>query len=147
MMKPGKNGYRIDFNNNVVVMNYKFAAAASIFGSVEYEIVKGIRSDFPQMKEVVVSGRERKTTNENKRLTYENMEIHIKAYENAEELMNYFATVKSLSKTVASPYKYVSDWFKMQFPNYRSTLSLEEKKLIVLPIPAPELKQYKAAIK
>ena len=144
-MKPGKNGYKIFFNENTVVMNYKFASAAGQFGTREYEIIKGIRADFPQMKEVVVSGRERKNANENKRLTYENMEIHIQAYENSDELLEVFETVKSLSKAVASPYKYVSDWFRMQFPNYKAATVLAERNLMVLPVSAPDPKQYKVA--
>ena len=35
-MKPGKNGYKIYFNVNTVVMNYKFAAAAGEYGTDEY---------------------------------------------------------------------------------------------------------------
>ena len=54
-LKPGKNGYKIYFNVNTVVMNYKFAAAAGEYGTNEYNIMKGIREDFPGMAEVVVS--------------------------------------------------------------------------------------------
>ena len=63
--KPGKNGYKIIFNENMVVMNYKFAAAAAEYGTKEYKIMKGIRRDFPGMAEVVVSGRDKKTPHPN----------------------------------------------------------------------------------
>lgn len=139
-MKPGKNGYKIFFNENTVVMNYKFASAAGQFGTREYEIIKGIRSDFPQMKEVVVSGREKKTPRPNKHLTYRNMETHIGAYENSAELMEAFEIVKAQSKVAISPYKYVCDWFETQFPSYQNAVSTG-KKLTVLPVPAPVMKQ------
>lgn len=85
MVKPGKNGYKICFATDTVVMNYKFAAAAGKIGTTEYKIMKQIREDFPDMSEVVVSGRQQKSPRPNKRLTYENMETHIGVYENAEE--------------------------------------------------------------
>ena len=37
--KPGKNGYKIVFATNTVVMNYKFAAAAAEYGTKEYKIM------------------------------------------------------------------------------------------------------------
>ena len=114
---PGREGYKILFNENTVIMNYKFAAAAAKYGTPENKLMKNIREDFPGMAEVVVSGREQTSAKKNTRLTYENMETHIKVYENADELMEVFESVKALSQTCASPYKYVRDWFEAQFPN------------------------------
>ena len=98
-VKPGKNGYKIVFNENMVVMNYKFAKLAGQYGTKEYKIMKGIRRDFPGMAEVVVSGREKKSTHPNTRLTYENMEIHINAYENANDLLEVFEPVKAYPRS------------------------------------------------
>lgn len=143
--KPGKNGYKILFESNVVIMNKKFAAAAATCDSPEYKIMKQIRRDFPGMNELVVSGREKKSTAVNTRLTYKNMEQYIMAYENAEDLLEVFCTVRALSLPMASPYKYVSDWFKAQFPDYKQSpvFDQENGKLKVLPIPAPDCKEYK----
>lgn len=145
-MKPGKNGYKVLFATNTVVMSYKFSAAAAEYGTKEYKIMKGIRRDFPGMVEIVVSGREKKTPHPNTRLTYENMEIHINAYENANDLLEVFETVKALSKVCASPYKYVHDWFVAQFPNYKSTPIFQDNKLTVIPVPAPPVKEYQKKI-
>ena len=101
--KPGKTGYKIVFTTNTVVMNYKFAAAAAQYGTKENRIIRNIRHDFPGMAEITISGRQKKTAAPNTRLTYENMETHISAYENADELLEVFKTVKALSKTCASP--------------------------------------------
>ena len=84
---PGREGYKILFNENTVIMNKKFAAAAAKYGTRENILLKNIRTDFPGMDEVVVSGREQTTARANHRLKYENMERHIRAYENAEELL------------------------------------------------------------
>ena len=53
---PGREGYKILFDKNTVIMNYKFAAAAAKYGTRENVLLKNIRIDFPGMTEVVVSG-------------------------------------------------------------------------------------------
>ena len=140
---PGREGYKILFNENTVIMNYKFAAAAAKYGTPENKLMKDIRNDFPGMAEVVISGREQTSAKSNSRLTYENMETHIKVYENADELMEVFASVKALSQTCASPYKYVRDWFEAQFPDYKSVPIFRDNKLTILPVPAPSVVEYK----
>ena len=142
-MKPGKNGYKIYFNTNTVVMNYKFAELAGKYGTKEYRIMKGIRRDFPGMAEIVVSGREKKSPRPTTRLTYENMEKYIRVYENADELLAVFETVKAASVALASPYKYVCDWFKAQFPEYKQSVVFDNGKLSVIPAKAPEAADYK----
>ena len=140
---PGREGYKILFNENTVIMNKKFAAAAAKYGTRENILLKNIRTDFPGMDEVVVSGREQTTARANHRLKYENMERHIRAYENAEELLEVFKTVKTMSAPLASPYKYVADWFKAQFPNYKETPVLQAGVLKVVPKEPPKITEYK----
>ena len=140
---PGRNGYKIMFGDNTVIMNYKFAEAAAKYGTKENRIIRNIRHDFPGMAEVIVSGRECDSAKANTRLTYENMEKHIRAYDNADELLEVFKTVQSLSKACASPYKYVCDWFKVQFPNYKKTPIFKDGGLTVAPVKAPEIIEYK----
>ena len=123
---PGREGYKILFDRNTVIMNYKFAAAAAKYGSKENALLKNIRKDFPGMVEVVVSGREQTTPRPNHHLTYENMEQYIKATGSATALLDEFATVKAQSKASVSPYKYVGDWFTAQFPNYKTAKKAEE---------------------
>ena len=140
---PGREGYKILFNENTVIMNYKFAAAAAKYGTPENKLMKNIRNDFPGMTEVVVSGREQTSAKKNTRLTYENMETHIKVYENADELMEVFESVKALSQTCASPYKYVRDWFEAQFPNYKKAPVFQNGKLTIVPIATRKVSDYK----
>ena len=140
---PGREGYKILFNENTVIMNHKFAAAAAKYGTKENKLMKNIREDFPGMVEVIVSGRECDKAKPNSRLTYDNMKKHIAAYDNSAELMEVFETVKALSKPAASPYKFVADWFVAQFPNYDKAPTFKDGKLTVLPIKAPDIKEYK----
>lgn len=139
---PGREGYKILFNQNTVIMNHKFAAAAAKYNTKENTLIKNIRNDFPGMAEVVVSGHEYLGAKTNHRLTYKNMEKYIRVYENAEELLDVFATVKAASVALASPYKYVCDWFKAQFPDYKKTPVFKDNILTVAPVPAPEIKDY-----
>ena len=136
-------GYKLDFATGTLTINYKFAKALSDYGSPEYLRYKAILADFPNLKVIRKAGRTVTSTRPNKRLTYENMETHIKAYENADSLMDVFETVKAVSVTVASPYKYVSDWFKAQFPDYDKVPVFKDNKLTMLPVSAPDTKEYK----
>lgn len=140
---PGREGYKILFNENTVIMNYKFAAAAAKYGTKENVLMKSIREDFPGMAEVVISGRVQPSAKTNHRLTYENMEKYIRVHQNAEELLEVFTTVKAASVALASPYKYVSDWFKAQFPKYKKSVVFKDGSLTVAPIKAPEIIEYK----
>jgi hypothetical protein len=140
---PGREGYKILFGENTIIMNHKFAAAAAKYGTKENRLIRNIRHDFPGMAEVIVSGRECESAKTNTRLTYENMEKHIQAYDNADELLEVFKTVKTLSQACASPYKYVCDWFKAQFPNYKKAPVFKDGKLTVVPTKAPDIIEYK----
>ena len=132
------NGYKIDFANNTFTMNYTFAAAASQFGTEEFKIVMAIKTDFPQMTISEKSGRIQKSPKPNKGLTYKHMESHINGYDNADELMEMYRIVRKRSASAKSPYKYVCDWFKAQFPNYEKP-NLDERALIVKPLHLEEI--------
>lgn len=138
-----KNGYKIDFKNKIIILNKKFAAFINQYGSAEYRIYKGLMRDFPHFETVVESGRQQKTPRYNKRFTYDNMEKYISTFANSEELLQIFETVKTKSAPLASPYKYVCDWFKAQFPNYKETPTFEKNDMIVSLIPEPKEENYK----
>ena len=140
---PGREGYKILFSTNTIIMNYKFAAAAAKYGTNEYNILKDIRADFPNMAEVVMSGREKKKARKNSRVTYENMKKHISVYKNSEELMNQFELIKAASKPCASPYKYVYDWFVKQFPHYNDSSLCNFENQVLSITPAPNTDEYK----
>ena len=137
------SGYKINFVTNTLTMNYKFHAASQEYGTEENKLVKEILNDFPSLSVVVKAGREVKTPNKNKRLTYANMKKHIAAYENSAELLDVFDTVEALSKSAASPYKFVSDWFVAQFPDYNKAPAFKDGKLIAASVKIPNIKDYK----
>lgn len=142
--KDTTRGYKINFATNTLTLNYKFADAAfNDYGSPEYERMKAILADFPQLKVVVEAGRKITTTRETKRLTYKNMETYMEQFDNSEELLTMFSKVKKMSKPLASPYKYVSDWFEAQFPDFRDCPDLEAEDTEVNVVDAPDTNDYK----
>lgn len=136
-------GYKIDFSDNTITMNYKFYKNAQDITSKEYKLLKSIKEDFPSITLQVEAGRKVTTTQKNKRFTYENMLRHMKSYKNSDDLIKMFETVKELSMPLASPYKYVCDWFNTQFPNYKDCMvSLESTGKSVPVVSAPSLEKY-----
>jgi len=139
----GKNGYKIDFASNTIYLNYKFSQAAGVIGSDEYHLYCKITEAFPNMKIVIRSGRNAKTSHINKRRTYANMEKYISCFENREELMHQFELAKAKSAIFKSPYAYVNDWFDMQFPDYKDVGSVGNKTVKLVSLPSCEKHKLK----
>ena len=135
-------GYKIDFATNTLTINYKFHKALSDYGSPEYNRYHAIMTDFPNLTVVVKAGREITTTRPTKRLTYPNMETYMGCFENADALLDRFTIVQKRSKVLASPYKYVRDWFQAQFPDYKESATFEEIKPAVPLAPIPDAALY-----
>jgi len=140
-----KKGYKIDFSNNTIYMNYKFAKASAQYGTDEYKLLQDIRRDLPQIKIVTRAGRKTKTCNANKRFTYANMEKYICVQDNADELMAAFAIAKEESKCAPSPYAFVRDWFVKQFPNYQECKVFEREKVVNFAEAAHQEKEEKVS--
>jgi hypothetical protein len=102
---------KITKNNNGLVTKV-FAENAKIFGSSEFKAWREFLEVFPNAKMVV----EKKNNNSNCKLTYKNMEIYIK--DKKPELKKEFDNMRKISKIQRSPYNYVLDWFKIQFPEF-----------------------------
>ncbi len=112
------NGYKINYTQNTLTMNYTFAKKANVYKSPEYTILKSIREDYPHIQIIVASGRKKKNgskTQKYKNLTYKHMYEYMKAKEAWKSIV-HFDTVKRESLTQPSPYKYVVDWFLEEFP-------------------------------
>ena len=96
--------------------------------------------DLPNMKVVVRSGRNVNKTAYNYRVSYKHMESHMLGRKNTDELLEMFELAKLYSQPLASPYKYVCDWFRKQFPDYKDPITSVgitelEQKIVDLPDP------------
>lgn len=135
-------GYKIDFATQTLTMNYKFAEESMKFSTKEYNLLKKVKADFPNLKIVTKAGRKITTPRKTKRLSYNNMEKYIRTFENSEELLAMFNLAKDRSATAKSPYKFVCDWFLMQFPNYNSFGETTDINTKVIPISAQNIENY-----
>ncbi len=133
--------YKIDHINHSIQLTKAFEEAAARCGSEEYELLRKLRDDFPEMKIVRKPRRTQKKAEPNRNLSYANMELYMSVFANAEELQAQFEIVKAMSKGQPSPYKYVKDWFVRQFPDYRELpdFSGEKLNLTVLPVEQPTI--------
>ena len=141
--KKDVTGYTIDYTTKTIIINYKFKMASSQHGTKEYDILKAIQADYPQMMVVVKAGRTIRTARSTKRLTYKNMEKYMRTYSNADELLDMFQIVKGRSLAAASPYKYVRDWFTAQFPNYKIATDFGGAGAYVPTVEPPNIDNYK----
>ena len=138
-------GYEIDFTTNTLYMNYKFAEASGEYGTPEYKLLQKIRKDLPDIKMVKRAGRNAKTCNANKRLTYQNMQDYIMAQDNHEPLLASFMLARIESKCAKSPYAFVRDWFIKQFPDYQECKVFKREKIISFADTAPQEDEEKVS--
>ena len=138
-------GYEIDFTTNTLYMNFKFAEASTEYGTPEYKLLQNIRKDLPSIKIEKRAGRNAKTCNANKRLTYKNMQDYIMGQDNYEPLLASFMLARIESKCAKSPYAFVRDWFVKQFPDYQECKTFERNKVIPFAEAAPQENEEKVS--
>ena len=114
-----KNTYKIDFVNNTLTMSKAFEEALNNPASEEYKLFLQLRADFPSLTIIRKTRRAPKKVRPTKNLTYKHMEQYMSVFQNADELLAQFKVVKECSQQQPSPYKFVLDWFKKQFPKYK----------------------------
>lgn len=136
-------GYKFDFAHKTIIMTKTFYKEACKPGTDENAEMLALQKEHPDFKFISKSARIQKQTRPDKGLSFANMEAYISTYKNAEELLEIFNTVKARAKVTASSKKYVTDWFKAQFPNYNSAIVTDTSKLIVMPIAIPDTANYK----
>lgn len=130
-MKMKKNQIIVLENGNGLVTK-AFAKQARIFGTPEYKLWKQF------VAENEGAEMEIRTVNKNtqsdkycRNLTYKNMREHIETFEKdkkEKKLIEEFETILIRSKVQVNPYKYVVNWFKATFPNYKEIQNSFEEK-------------------
>ena len=105
--------YNSDVLNNTLTVSEKFLKAAGKYNSAEYNVVKQLRADNPNMQ-IVVEKKQQKSANKN--LTFKQMEEFSMVVD--ADKKTQFEMVKKISKVQSSPYHYVKTWFEHQFPHY-----------------------------
>ena len=124
------NTYKIDFVNNTLTMSKAFEEALNNPGA-----------DFPGLTMIRKTRRAPKKARPTKNLTYKHMEQYMSVFKNADELLAQFKVVKECSKQQPSPYKFVLDWFKKQFPKYKELPDFGNNATKVIDLAAFQKKQ------
>ena len=112
----------IRHNTHTIEMTKKFAKAAEKFGSEEYKSLQEARRDNPTFKVVIVSRKATEKKDTYKGLTYEYMEKHINAHDDAEAKMKEYKNLRGLSEeakaALAEPCSYneIRAWFLKTYP-------------------------------
>lgn len=111
-------------NGNISAYATKtFIKRAQTFGTPEFYEWRAACKEFGKEVKLVVDSK-RKRTNENKNLTFENMVIYMNNQKNSSDYLKAFEKVKQCSRVQTNPTKYILDWFKATFPNYKETLKV-----------------------
>ena len=103
--------YEINYNENTIIATKAFLKEAGIYNSEAYNILKGLRADFPDCKVEL-----KKTYG---KLTYERMEEYIVFVEgNETATLKEFETVKKMATFKASPYAFTKKWFLDRYKDF-----------------------------
>lgn len=136
-----KNSYKVDFVNNTFTMTKAFEEALNNPASEEYKLFQQLRADFPGLTIIRKTRRSPQKARRTKNLTYKHMEQYMSVFKNADELLAQFKVVQECSKQHPSPYKYVLDWLKKQFKNYKEQPDFSSNASKVIDLEAFQKKQ------
>lgn len=133
-------GYKMNFATKTLTITRAFAEMAMRPNTAEANFIAQMRSLIPDLK---ISYRTHcGKPHPYKGLTNKRMETYISLYENADELMEIFETVKKIGETQLNPRNYVCKWFLQQFPDYKEIPKLRNGKIVAaVIITLPETKE------
>ena len=112
--------YKVDFTTRTITITAEFEKAMSNPEAAEYKIIRQLCADFPGMRIVKRTHREKSACNPYKNLTYEKMERFMDALPNGAEYRKQYDFLKSPAAAIqTNGYSTVREWFIAQFPLYR----------------------------
>ena len=121
--------YNYDVVSNTLTMSAAFAKAAGILNTPEYNVVKQLRTDYPNLKIELMDNKKKKDAE--KRIKYKAMENYMKHCRDSEKYLSTFERVKLLSKGQPFPYKYVLTWFEAHFPAYSEQPEFDDDGFVI----------------
>lgn len=123
-----KNNYKMNFSTKTLTITKEFERRALVPNSEECQMMLHCRTLCPELK--IARRQSRANNRTTKGLTYEKMERYIRLFENANELIIEFSTIKAAARAYANPYNFVLRWFMMQFPCYNDMPVIHNGKLL-----------------
>ena len=114
-----------NFETRTYTVSRDFAKKASIYGSPEHEVLKKLYEDKENDWNIIIEKRKVGAQNENKNLTYVNMDEHIEIVtEGNRDKLAEFRKMLKLSKIQKNPYRYVKNWFLREYPGAREEIAI-----------------------
>lgn len=116
-----KTELRIDYNTNTLIMNCAFAKAAARVGSKEYEKLKNVRKENPEIKLSIRTIKRNPNKECYRGLTYKYMESYIESHDDdANSIMKKYKELRVLAECHSIRYPNIKAWFLNQFPEIES---------------------------
>lgn len=122
-----KLGYRLDWANNRMIVNHKFAQRAEAIGSQEYKLILQIQNDFPQIEICEESGRKISSSRRSKGLTYDYMRHVLSMLPEGKELLEEFNNKVLVIPDSKHRYQFARQWFISQVPDYKCPVETLER--------------------
>lgn len=127
--------YSFDAITNTLTATATFLRKASVFNSVEYNIVKGIRADYPNVSIVKAVAKKSKAQRAIHRIPLTEIKNFLELWDkqNGTSFKAKYDLVKQMSKIQANPYKYIVAWFEATFPNWKQMVLIDDEGRIHYP--------------
>lgn len=116
-----------DSKKKAIVMTKKFAKAARLVGSVEYDMLQQVRRDYPNYRIEIKTTK--KTINIVNTLTYQFMELYIKKHDekhDEKKLDDYNLKTAKIEGLAPASFAEVKDWFLKNFPEIENYENLRD---------------------
>ena len=118
----------INYINNTIELTKKFAKAAGVLNSPEYNELLAIRRDYPTLPIVIREIKRKAGKKTYKNLTIAKMREYIVDWEGKDsEAVKQFDKVVALSKVQAGPYAYVKKWFLDHYTDKLEEFTVKEE--------------------
>ncbi len=126
------SGIRVDFISNSIIVTQAFLDAAAVVGTEEYNELRDVRKENPNMKIVRRSIRANRENHKSKGLTYAYMRNFIKVMDSDnrvtfEDTVDYFQDMYNGNS--AKTYVAVRDWFLENYPRHAEMIVETAPKL------------------
>ena len=119
----------INYINNTIELTKKFAKAAGVLNSPEYNELLAIRRDYPTLPIVIREIKRKAGKKTYKNLTIAKMREYIVDWEGKDsEAVKQFDKVDALSKVQAGPYAYVKKWFLDHYTDKLEEFTVKEEE-------------------
>ena len=134
--------YRFDVFTGTLTISKAFEKKASTIGSAEQKLLSELMAKYA---DTLIIERYKPHTG-TKGLKFAQMENYIIHTRDADAMLKQFETVKQLSKSQKNPYKYVLDWFNINYPNFTEQPEFDDEGYVKVEAAAPSTAENTAEV-